>query len=107
MLSLRRMLESNVSTLTRSEIALLRSSFALTTHASTAVKDQTERRKMMLKFSSFSLLFNFISSFVFQICCFSFLFFSVYRLCGVVVRVPGYRSRDPGSISGATRFSEK
>jgi hypothetical protein len=26
-------------------------------------------------------------------------------LCGLVVRVPGYRSR--GSIPGATRFSEK
>jgi hypothetical protein len=26
---------------------------------------------------------------------------------GLVVRVPGYRSRDPGSIPGATRFSEK
>jgi hypothetical protein len=29
------------------------------------------------------------------------------RLCGVVVRVPGYRSRDLGSIPGATRFYEK
>jgi hypothetical protein len=29
------------------------------------------------------------------------------RLCGLVVRVPGYRSRGPGSISGAIRFSEK
>jgi hypothetical protein len=29
------------------------------------------------------------------------------RLCGLVVRVPGYRSRDPGSIPGTTRFSEK
>jgi hypothetical protein len=28
-------------------------------------------------------------------------------LCGLVVRVPGYRSRGPGSIYGATRFSEK
>jgi hypothetical protein len=27
-------------------------------------------------------------------------------LCGLVVRVPGYRSRDPGSIPGAARFSE-
>jgi hypothetical protein len=27
------------------------------------------------------------------------------RLCGLVVRVPGYRSRGPGSIPGATRFS--
>jgi hypothetical protein len=29
------------------------------------------------------------------------------RLCGLVVRVSGYRSRGPGSIPGATRFSEK
>jgi hypothetical protein len=29
------------------------------------------------------------------------------RLCGLVVRVPSYRSRGPGSISGASRFSEK
>jgi hypothetical protein len=29
------------------------------------------------------------------------------RLCGLVARVPGCRSRGQGSISGATRFSEK
>jgi hypothetical protein len=29
------------------------------------------------------------------------------HLCGLVVRVPGYRSRGPGSIPGATRLSEK
>jgi hypothetical protein len=29
------------------------------------------------------------------------------RLCGLVVRVSAYRSRSPGSIPGATRFSEK
>jgi hypothetical protein len=28
-------------------------------------------------------------------------------LCGLVVGVPGYRSRGPGSIPGATKFSEK
>jgi hypothetical protein len=28
-------------------------------------------------------------------------------LCGLVVRVPGCRSRDPGSTDGTTRFSEK
>jgi hypothetical protein len=28
-------------------------------------------------------------------------------LCALVVSVPGNRSRDPGSISGATIFSEK
>jgi hypothetical protein len=32
---------------------------------------------------------------------------SVDRLCGLVIRVPGYRSRGPGSIPGATTFSEK
>jgi hypothetical protein len=29
------------------------------------------------------------------------------RLCALVVRVPGYKSRGPGSIPGTTRFSEK
>jgi hypothetical protein len=29
-----------------------------------------------------------------------------YRLCSLVVIVPGYRSRGPGSIPSATRFSE-
>jgi hypothetical protein len=28
-------------------------------------------------------------------------------LCVLMVRFPGYRSRDPGSITGATRFSDK
>jgi hypothetical protein len=31
----------------------------------------------------------------------------VDRLCGLVVRFPDYRPRCPGSIPGATRFSEK
>jgi hypothetical protein len=30
-----------------------------------------------------------------------------FKMCGLVVRVPGNRSRGPGSILGATRFSEK
>jgi hypothetical protein len=29
------------------------------------------------------------------------------RLCGLVVKVLGYKSRGLGSITGATRFSEK
>jgi hypothetical protein len=34
--------------------------------------------------------------------------FTIYdSLCGLVVRVPGYRSRGPGSILDATKFSEK
>jgi hypothetical protein len=28
------------------------------------------------------------------------------RLCGLVAKVPGYTFRGPGSIPGATRFSE-
>jgi hypothetical protein len=32
---------------------------------------------------------------------------SSYRLCDLVVRVPAYISRDPGSIPGAATFSEK
>jgi hypothetical protein len=31
----------------------------------------------------------------------------VDRVCGLVLRVPGYRSSGPGSIPGATRFYEK
>jgi hypothetical protein len=31
----------------------------------------------------------------------------VYRFCGLMVRVPGYRSRGPGSIPGTTRIPEK
>jgi hypothetical protein len=33
--------------------------------------------------------------------------FTSDHLCGLVVRVLGYRSRGPGSVPGATRFSEK
>jgi hypothetical protein len=29
------------------------------------------------------------------------------EMCGLVVRVPGYRYRVPGMIPGATRFSEQ
>jgi hypothetical protein len=29
------------------------------------------------------------------------------RVCGLVVRVPGYRSRVPVPVPGATRLSEK
>jgi hypothetical protein len=29
------------------------------------------------------------------------------RLCGLVVRVPGYRSGGPGSIPGTTRIKKK
>jgi hypothetical protein len=36
------------------------------------------------------------------------LFFQILdRLCGLVVRVLGYRSEGPGSIPGTSRFSRK
>jgi hypothetical protein len=34
-------------------------------------------------------------------------FYTTVAFCGIVVRVLGYRSRGPGSIPGATIFSEK
>jgi hypothetical protein len=34
----------------------------------------------------------------------SLLIVTCDRLCGLVVRIPGYRSRGPGSIPGATKF---
>jgi hypothetical protein len=37
---------------------------------------------------------------------FSDVYVRADRLCGLVVRVLGYRSGGPGSISGTTRFSE-
>jgi hypothetical protein len=38
---------------------------------------------------------------------FRFLVPEMDRLCRLLVRVPGYRSRAPGSIPGTTRFCEK
>jgi hypothetical protein len=35
------------------------------------------------------------------------LYVKFNRLCGLMVRVPGYRPRGPRSNLGATRFSEK
>jgi hypothetical protein len=35
------------------------------------------------------------------------IYFNSDRLCGLVVRVLGYRSGGPGSIPGTSRFSEK
>jgi hypothetical protein len=32
---------------------------------------------------------------------------SILGICGLVVRIPGYKSRGPGSILGATRSFEK
>jgi hypothetical protein len=36
-----------------------------------------------------------------------FMVYLMDRLCGLVVRFPGYRSIGAGSIPGATEFSEK
>jgi hypothetical protein len=38
---------------------------------------------------------------------FSFAWRFPDRLCRLVIRVPGYRSRGPGSIPSPTKFSEK
>jgi hypothetical protein len=39
---------------------------------------------------------------------FTYMYVCIFdRICGLVVRVLGYRSRGMGSIPGATRFSEK
>jgi hypothetical protein len=56
-----------------------------------------------LKLSSCdAFIYNTLCSIIFKLAV-------TYRgcLCGQVVRVPGYRSRGPGSIPGSTRFSEK
>jgi hypothetical protein len=37
----------------------------------------------------------------------SLIYLIIDRLCGLVVIVPGYRSRGLGSILGDTRFSKK
>jgi hypothetical protein len=37
----------------------------------------------------------------------SIVYYIIDSLYSLVVRIPGYRSRRPGSIPGATRFSEK
>jgi hypothetical protein len=39
-----------------------------------------------------------------QVFSFYYYYCVIDRLCGLVVRVPGYRSRGPGPIPGATRF---
>jgi hypothetical protein len=46
------------------------------------------------------LLYTVTSIYIYRLCV-------RWCLCGLVVRVPGYRSRDPCSIPGAARFSEK
>jgi hypothetical protein len=38
-------------------------------------------------------------------CAITYLYLQLDRLCGLVVRVLGYRSGGPGSIPGTTRFS--
>jgi hypothetical protein len=57
----------------------------------------------------YPLLDNFIlgSASYSQVNSFNYLGYIIDGLCGPVVKVPGYRSRGPGSIPGATRFSEK
>jgi hypothetical protein len=52
--------------------------------------------KKFLSIPRLEELYNTVSQFVVS-----------HRLCGLVGRVPGYRSRGPDSIPGATRFSQK
>jgi hypothetical protein len=42
-----------------------------------------------------------------SLCVCVYVYNYIGHLCGLVVRAPGYRSIGPGSIPGATRFSEK
>jgi hypothetical protein len=42
-----------------------------------------------------------------SICASTLMYICMDHLCVLVIRVPGYISRRPGSIPGATRFSEK
>jgi hypothetical protein len=53
---------------------------------------------------------NVINEWVFVMeawCIFCDVCTTIGRLCGLVVRIPAYRSRGPGSIPDATTFSEK
>jgi hypothetical protein len=54
--------------------------------------------------AAYLLIYLFVYSYLFI-----FLFINLFsdRLCGLVVRVLGYRSGGPVSIPGTTRFSEK
>jgi hypothetical protein len=52
---------------------------------------------------SFSACYGFIYGFT----DFMVVYAYIDRLCGLVVRLSGYRSRGPSSIPGDTRFSEK
>jgi hypothetical protein len=49
-------------------------------------------------------LFLYIHLFIKIIYIYIYIYSPIDRLCGLVVKVPGDRSRDPGSIPGATRF---
>jgi hypothetical protein len=54
----------------------------------------------MVRFVVIITAFNFWHSLCFTPC-----IFNIDRLCGLVVRVLGYRSGGPGSIPGTARFS--
>jgi hypothetical protein len=53
------------------------------------------------------ILLNMLNVFDFTPLQYASLYFSLYLLCGLVVRVLDYRPRGTGSIPGPTRFSEK
>jgi hypothetical protein len=56
---------------------------------------------LLQSYSYFHIVLYSLRNYYVFICCF------VDSLCVLVVRVPGYRSRGPGSIPGTTRCSEK
>jgi hypothetical protein len=62
-----------------------------------------------LQHISYCLISLFLGTAMSAVFLFTFLFWPAFRsfLTASVVRVPGYRFRDPGSIPSATRFSEK
>jgi hypothetical protein len=59
--------------------------------------------------SSQRIAYNYIKTiyYYYIILIYYVIIYYINRLCGIVFRVASYRSRAPGSIPGATRFSEK
>jgi hypothetical protein len=56
---------------------------------------------------TFNVLFNSTLNYCVCVCVCMCIHTYTDCLCGLIVRVPGYSSRGPGSIPGSTRFSEK
>jgi hypothetical protein len=78
-----------------------------TSSTSHNIKQDTGNIKIINKINSVTLLANFTSIEVRNLQLYTSEIFSPTpdSLCGVVVRMPGYRPRGPGWIPGTTRFS--